>query len=48
MHIPDGYLGPATSGVFCAVMVPLSPLRMTCISSKTLPTKSTFWGKTNG
>jgi cobalt/nickel transport system permease protein len=23
MHIPDGYLGPATSGVFYAVMVPL-------------------------
>ena len=23
MHIPDGYLGPATSGAFCAVMVPL-------------------------
>ena len=23
MHIPDGYLGPATSGLFYAVMVPL-------------------------
>jgi len=23
MHIPDGYLGPATSGVFYAVMIPL-------------------------
>ena len=23
MHIPDGYLGPATSGVFYAVMLPL-------------------------
>jgi len=23
MHIPDGYLGPATSGVFYAVMAPL-------------------------
>jgi len=23
MHIPDGYLGPATSGVFYAVMVPI-------------------------
>ncbi|MBU4376650.1 MAG: cobalt transporter CbiM [Candidatus Omnitrophica bacterium] len=23
MHIPDGYLGPATSGVFYAVMIPI-------------------------
>ena len=23
MHIPDGYLGPATSGIFYAVMVPI-------------------------
>ena len=23
MHIPDGYLGPATCGVFYAVMLPI-------------------------
>jgi cobalt/nickel transport system permease protein len=38
MHIPDGYLGPATSGVFYAVMAPLW-LAASRIVKKTLKAK---------
>jgi ABC-type Co2+ transport system permease subunit len=42
MHIPDGYLGPATSGVMYALMLPIWAIASKIVKRHPIKSKDKF------